>query len=126
MDTRDYEVEDLLLDKSFQNYCLGTNEEDVLFWKAWMNFHPEKKDMIRQAKELYTILDGNHSAAGIEEDRERFKVALSEHDIFAGQSLLLPVQTDERQTLALPRKKGLVKKILVLAASAAAILLAVL
>lgn len=74
----DFEMEDFVLDNSFQNYCLGNNHEDVVFWEDWIKRHPGKAEIFRLAKEVYISLNGNHNAEQFNADRIEFaKIAAS-------------------------------------------------
>lgn len=53
------EPEDFLMDDTFIQYLDGTNQKCVLFWKAWMEKHPEKQAIVEKAKRLHQILSGN-------------------------------------------------------------------
>lgn len=79
MDYRDYKPEDFLLDASFCNYCLERNEEDTFFWKHWILLHPEKAPAVEQAKKLYLLLNGNHTAEQYKRDLEQFTIRLGDH-----------------------------------------------
>lgn len=79
MHYRDYEPEDFLLERSFCNYCLRTDEEDVAFWESWIIENPDKNELVKQAKELFFMLNGNLSANQFEKDRDVFRAALEKH-----------------------------------------------
>lgn len=49
-------VEELVIEDSFQNYCLQDNAADVLFWKRYLEAHPEEARTIEEAKELVLSL----------------------------------------------------------------------
>lgn len=68
----DYEMEDFILDNSFQNYCLGKNQEDVAFWQDWITNHPDKAETIQLVREIYISLNGNHNAEQFAADRNEF------------------------------------------------------
>lgn len=74
-----FEVEDFMLDESFQNYCLGTNEEDVIFWQEWIKKNQHKSAAINQAKDLYLSFIGDHSAETFAADRKAFHLIAEEH-----------------------------------------------
>ncbi len=71
-----YEVEDFLLDTSFQEYCMGTNEEAVHFWQKWLREHPEKFETAEQARTLYLLLNGNSTNTQFAEDKKKFRTAI--------------------------------------------------
>ncbi|SHG80055.1 FecR family protein [Pedobacter caeni] len=51
-----YAIEDFLTEESFVNYCLGTPQEDVLFWKKIIKEQPELKERIDKARTLFFLL----------------------------------------------------------------------
>jgi transmembrane sensor len=79
MDYGAYEAEDFLLDPSFQDYCLGKDEKTVRFWEQWMAANPGKHNIIRQARQLYVLLNGNHSAQEFLADEKAFHARFAEH-----------------------------------------------
>jgi transmembrane sensor len=79
MDYREYEAEDFLLDPSFRDFCLGRDENAVIFWLQWMADNPEKCNSVRQAKQLYTLLNGNHTAVDFAADEKAFRVRFEEY-----------------------------------------------
>lgn len=74
-----FRVEDLILDESFQNYCLAKNKDDLDFWSQWIKENPGKSIMVDQAKELYLSLIGNHSAEQFESDKKNFELIVEKH-----------------------------------------------
>ena len=50
----------LLLDESFVNYCKGTNKEDIQKWEKWLQKYPEHKASIAELQE--TIVAMGHYA----------------------------------------------------------------
>lgn len=79
MDLLDYEAEDLLMDISFQNYCLGRCAEDVRFWESWLSLHPEKTETVNRARELYFLLNGNNTDTKLAAEREIFRERFEKH-----------------------------------------------
>jgi hypothetical protein len=69
----EYKAEDFLLDETFQRFCIGTDQIAIDFWSNWLRKHPEKLIEISQAKELYLLLNGNHTAESFQKD----KIAMS-------------------------------------------------
>lgn len=80
----DYAVEDFLLDASFRNYCLGTNEKDVKFWEGWIASNPHRFDDIMQAKEMFFLLNGDLRPEQLREDRQLFKTSFEKHLVSEG------------------------------------------
>lgn len=56
MNFQDYDVPDFVCDESFQRYCLDDSEDDIAFWKKWLNEHPEKKAAALEARGLIAML----------------------------------------------------------------------
>lgn len=59
INTRYENVEDFLIDNTFQQYCSGENKQCVLYWNNYLLNHPEQTETIMQAKRLFHILVGN-------------------------------------------------------------------
>ena len=79
MDYQDYDVEDFVMDLSFQNYCSGTKEEDVFFWKSWITANPSSHEKVQQAVSLCILLNGNNNAQQFRRHEQAFKKALHEY-----------------------------------------------
>jgi transmembrane sensor len=79
MNYRDYDAEDLLLEPSFLNYCLGSNEEAILFWENWLQENPDKASVVQQAQQMFLLLNGNHTAAQFREHQSKFRIAFNKH-----------------------------------------------
>ena len=47
-----YSVKDFILDESFQQWVLCPDKENNAFWASWLNFHPEKKAIVDEAKNI--------------------------------------------------------------------------
>ena len=56
MDHSEFNIEDLITNESFINYCYGANNEDVLFWQNKVKTNPELISNIEKAKELCLLL----------------------------------------------------------------------
>lgn len=75
MSQRDYkQLEDFLIDDTFQKYCSGEDKNCVLYWQQYSLNHPEQAEMIQKAKRLYQILVGNRRS--VHEQLERLKTDL--------------------------------------------------
>lgn len=48
----DYTVEDFVLDKEFREWVIRPNKELNLHWQNWLDKHPEKQEVVRQAVEI--------------------------------------------------------------------------
>lgn len=47
-----YEVEQLVIDDSFINYCFRRNEADTAFWEGYLAAHPNEAHTIAEARDL--------------------------------------------------------------------------
>nr|WP_068888140.1 FecR domain-containing protein [Pedobacter panaciterrae] len=54
-----FNVEDFLVDNTFQLYCAGTDKLCITYWENYIKAHPEQETVIAEAKRLYVILSGN-------------------------------------------------------------------
>ncbi len=45
-------IEELITDDSFCNYCFNRNEEDTLFWETWMELNPLEKPRVMAARAI--------------------------------------------------------------------------
>ena len=97
MDYSEYEAEDFLLDPSFRDYCLGKDEKAVRFWEQWMAANPRKHNAVRQARQLYILLNGNHGAQEFLADEKAFRARFVEHlDDGRGDSGVLPARFPQK------------------------------
>ncbi|WP_104385538.1 FecR family protein [Sphingobacterium sp. HMA12] len=75
MSQKDYkQLEDFLIDDTFQKYCSGEDKNCILYWQQYSLNHPEQAEMILKAKRLYQILVGNRKS--VHEQMERLKTDL--------------------------------------------------
>jgi transmembrane sensor len=54
-----FDVEDFLIDNTFQMYCAGADSTCIAYWEKYIAAHPEQKETIDEAIRLYKILSGN-------------------------------------------------------------------
>ena len=54
--------EDFICDQSFQDFCLGANEKDIMFWKKWITDNPEKKNDVEKAIQIVGMLNANQGS----------------------------------------------------------------
>ncbi|WP_342329354.1 FecR domain-containing protein [Pedobacter sp. FW305-3-2-15-E-R2A2] len=57
MPGNDFDVEELICNESFQEYCLGTSLEHQILWKEWMAKFPDRKEDIAEAERIVAILN---------------------------------------------------------------------
>ncbi|WEK37519.1 MAG: DUF4974 domain-containing protein [Candidatus Pseudobacter hemicellulosilyticus] len=92
---QNYNTEDFLQDSSFRQYCAGTSQECVQFWEDWLRAHPEKKDEVAAARQLYALLSGGVTARSFRAHRRVLEQKL------AGKGWQDPAGTE-----AVPRRTG--------------------
>jgi ferric-dicitrate binding protein FerR (iron transport regulator) len=101
MDTSGFNsIEDLLADPGFPQYCMGTDPAAVAHWEQWIKDHPEQKAMVEKARELYLFLNGGHTRARYEQDRDHFLRRFKQH---AGERHLFTIP----EKPVPPRRKAL-------------------
>ncbi|MDR6782120.1 transmembrane sensor [Pedobacter africanus] len=53
-----FNIEDFLVDNTFQLYCAGKDKLCIAYWEDYIKAHPEQEATINEAKRLYIILSG--------------------------------------------------------------------
>jgi transmembrane sensor len=106
MDYSKFGIEDFLSDVSFQQYCLGNNDEAVAFWTDWIAAHPEKARSVKSAKILYYTLNGNITDDNFRQDYELFQKAFGMSQSVNVKPLLFdqdiaPVKSNNKQLYTL-------------------------
>ena len=72
------DIEDLLSEESFINYCKQSSPEDIAFWENYIKEHPERGLLVEQAKEKYVQLLNALAHADLEEQATRLKNSLEQ------------------------------------------------
>jgi hypothetical protein len=49
---KDFSTEEFILDDDFMQWVLHPNQENDLFWKEFLQNHPEKKQQVKEASSL--------------------------------------------------------------------------
>ncbi|SHF78240.1 FecR family protein [Pedobacter caeni] len=57
MPAADFNVEELICNESFQEYCLGTSLENQMHWREWMARYPHRQNDIAEAEKIVMILN---------------------------------------------------------------------
>jgi len=78
MDAKEVAVEDLLLDQSFQEYCIGSNKDAVRTWTEWQGNNPKRKALASQARTLYCALNGNITSRDFHRDDLQMQAAFAD------------------------------------------------
>lgn len=73
-----FNVEDFLVDNTFQLYCSGQDKRCVVFWENYIKAHPEQKEVITDAKGLYIILSGNKKPLNTQIDNLKIAIEQTE------------------------------------------------
>ncbi len=60
MDLINYSVKDFILNESFQKWILQTDIEAKLFWEDWLNTHPDKIELITEARSMIQSITETH------------------------------------------------------------------
>ena len=121
MDYDQFRIEDFIIDQSFQQYCLGTNEEAVKFWTNWKASHPQKATELEKAKALYLLLNGSNDAESFKKHESFFVKKLQQEGIELNQSSpakIVTLAARPRRTTRLLRISVAAAVILLLAATA--------
>lgn len=72
MGHKDYkDVEDFLIDDTFQQYCSQENAQCTQYWKRYISEHPEQQDTILRAQRLFQILSGNKKPVNQQKEQLR-------------------------------------------------------
>ena len=49
MDYKQYSVEDFILDATFRKWVLDPDKDSHMFWRQWLDEHPQKAATVAQA-----------------------------------------------------------------------------
>jgi ferric-dicitrate binding protein FerR (iron transport regulator) len=79
MNISSYTTEDLVCDESFRNYCNGSDPAACQFWKEWISRHPEKEPLIREARDLVSIL--NARQGNVLEQLDQLKDGIARYEL---------------------------------------------
>jgi len=113
MNTDKMNIEDLLSDESFINYCKGSSAVDIAFWENYIKVNPGRAAVVEQAKEKFTELFNVLAYADLEEQASRLKDSIEQIDNHA------PVIQMEQQE---KRKRGRILPLLLKYAAAVVLL----
>ena len=68
-----YEILDFVKDEEFQKWVRSPDDKSDFYWHSWMQNHPEKKDLVLQARQLLLSIDFPARDASREEMQAIFK-----------------------------------------------------
>jgi len=86
MDYSDFKAEDFIMDESFQQYYLGTDDKATTFWRKWIEEHPSQRKEIDSAKDLYYLLNGNNRSENFKADEHKFLMLMRDKGIITSIS----------------------------------------
>ncbi|TCC92750.1 FecR family protein [Pedobacter hiemivivus] len=66
-----FNIEDFLVDNTFQLYCAGKDKLCISYWENYIKAHPEQEATINDAKRLYGILSGHKKPLNSQVDSMR-------------------------------------------------------
>ena len=73
-------IEDLLSDESFINYCKGVSPADIAVWENYITANSGRRVLVEQAKEKYFQLFNALAQADLEEQVTRLKNSINQAD----------------------------------------------
>ncbi|WP_316819405.1 FecR family protein [Pedobacter gandavensis] len=73
-----YAVEDFLTEDTFLNYCLGNDQEAVLFWENIIQTHPELEERILKARTLFYLLAVKVDPQEKEQELQKLKMVIEQ------------------------------------------------
>ena len=62
MKYQSYKLEDFVTDPGFRNYVLGLDTTTQQFWESWMAQHPEKKELLEEARQYILALESTRKS----------------------------------------------------------------
>lgn len=79
MNLKEYkDVEDFLIDNTFQAYCAESNDQCVRYWENYAAAHPEQQETMQRAKRLFHILAGHKKP--VQQQLSSFKERIAEEE----------------------------------------------
>ncbi|EHQ24512.1 FecR family protein [Mucilaginibacter paludis] len=98
MDYSKFDIEDFVADASFQEFCLGNNDQSANFWMHWLEEHPEKRTIVQNAKALYYTLNGNITDESFRADYKSFKKATDHLNPDLSSPFITEFKTTEKRS----------------------------
>lgn len=71
------DINDLIADESFINYCRNASEKDVAFWEKYISENPSVRPLIEQAREQFVLVFNAMAIADLDEQSQRLEERLS-------------------------------------------------
>ncbi len=119
MDYTNFKAPDFIMDESFQQHCLGINEEANNFWMNWIKENPSQQTEISKAKDLYFILNGNNTSLDFKRHEAAFNSLLKSRGIveinsMSSQANISPLLNEclhENAPAEHTKKKGFIRSV---------------
>lgn len=94
------DIEDLLADESFINYCKRTSQRDIAYWESYTQDHPYHATILEQARNRFLELFNVLAVADMDEQEALLKNRLAATD----PALVISIQKQEhrRKTIFSP------------------------
>lgn len=73
-----YAVEDFLTEDTFLNYCLGNDQEAVVYWEHIKNTYPELEERILKARTLFFLLAVKVDPLEKQQELNKLKMAIDQ------------------------------------------------
>ncbi|VTR28174.1 FecR family protein [Sphingobacterium thalpophilum] len=73
-------LEELICNESFINYCLQARLEDMEYWKQWVEANPQHRQLVKDAKGLVELMQTGPSQTEIAEERVRLQAFIHKND----------------------------------------------
>ncbi len=112
MDISSYSTEDFVCDESFRNYCNGSDPVACQFWKEWISRFPEKEPLIREARDLISIL--NARQGNVLEQLDQLKDGIARYELLRAS---LPIRPTRRRHTIWKYAAGIAASLLLAAAA---------
>lgn len=80
MDYLSFLPEDFICDESFQHFCNGTIQKDILFWQNWITNNPQRNEQIEEAIRMVNMLNANQG--NLAEQNDLLKDTFTRREIF--------------------------------------------
>ncbi|ALL08568.1 hypothetical protein AQ505_25755 [Pedobacter sp. PACM 27299] len=90
-----YAVEDFLTEDTFLDYCLGNDQEAVLYWEHIKNTYPELEERILKARTLFFLLAVKVDPLEKEQELNKLKMVIDQLEETAGTAIPSPMQEME-------------------------------
>jgi transmembrane sensor len=85
---KDYTIRDFLHHELFRKWVINPDHDTNIFWDNWLAEHPDKREMIEQAKDILLLIGAEEYEPGTEDQQEVWTKILT--TIHAKKRVVLP------------------------------------